>query len=111
MTTRYQSSYDYTTPFTELAPSVALAQDTELTYTVPGTSKEKYVVHFHYASSSNVFVANNSTASSPSAGTIDASSRSAYKPHKKFVHGGDVLSFITPDTDAIFGFELWSLMA
>lgn len=106
MSTRYQSSYDDTLPFTDQAPSVALAASTPLSYTVPGENKDTYVCEFTYLETSIVFVANNSTAAIPSAGTVSTASRSAFKPKKRFVRGGDVLSFITPDTTAIFGFEL-----
>jgi hypothetical protein len=106
MSTNFNSSYDDTNPFTDISPSVALAANTPLSYTVPGDNTQRYRADFRYNATSNVFVANNSTAASPGAGTVSASSRSSYKPARRYVQGGDVLSFVTPDTTAIFGFDL-----
>lgn len=106
MSIPYTSNYDVTIGFTGIAPNMALAANTELTYTVPGASRQKYVATFEYKSNQMVYVALNATATVPSAGTIDTASVSEPKPHQRFVKGGDVLHFITPDTTADCGFSL-----
>lgn len=106
MTTNYNESYSDTNPFSDIAPSVALAANTPLSYTVPGDNTKRYRADFNYNATANIYVANNSTAAVPGAGTISASSVSTYRPHRRYVIGGDVLSFVTPDTTATFGFDL-----
>jgi hypothetical protein len=107
MSTKYQSSYDNTLSFSDMAPSVNLAASTALSYTVPGDNRERYVIEFSYNDQSNIYITNFGTAAVPSAGTVSASSRSEYRPHKRFANAGDVLSFITPDASgAFFGFSL-----
>ncbi len=106
MSIPYTSSYDKTIGFTGLAPNLALVANTELTYTVPGESKQKYVATFGWKSDQMVYVAVNATATTPTAGTIDVNSVSEPKPDQRFVKGGDVLHFITPDATAQCGFSL-----
>lgn len=106
MSTNYNMNYNDCMPFTDIAPSVALAANTPLSYTVPGPATTKYRVEFHYNYLSNIYIANNSTAAVPVAGTVSASSVSSYRPNVRYVKGGDVLSFITSDTSAQFGFDL-----
>ncbi len=109
MTISYNNLYQDCMPFSDITPTVALAANTPLSYTVPGTSTDIYRVEFHYNYTANVYVANNSTAAVPSAGTISTSSVSSYRPKVRFVKGGDVLSFVTPDTTATFGFDLLAI--
>lgn len=114
MTTPYQNAYNNTMPFSDNAPTVALAANTELTYTVPGNSSLRYRVSFSWAYNSNVWVSVNSTASIPTPGTINSSSTQEYRPgadgSARYVRGGDVLHFIS---DAIItgGFRLYVLPA
>ena len=104
--TIYNSQYQNCFPFSDKAPSVALAANTPLSYTVPGAATTKYRAEFHFNYTSNVYIALNSTAAVPTAGTISASSVSTYRPNVRYVKGGDVLSFVTSDTTAQFGFDL-----
>lgn len=106
MSTNYNSQYNDCMPFSDIAPSVALAANTPLSYTVPGNAQNRYRAEFHYNYTSNIYIANNSTAAVPGAGTISTSSVSTYRPDVRYVKGGDVLSFVTPDTTATFGFDL-----
>lgn len=105
--TSFNSTYDGMLPFSNTTPSVNLTQNSPLSYTVPGTSADTYRIEFHYADNSNVYIANGSTASSPTSGTVATASVSSYKPSVRLVHGADVLSFVTPDSGgAYFGFDL-----
>lgn len=106
MSIPYTSSYEGTLGFTGIAPNMSLAMNTELTYTVPGESKQKYVATFGYKDNQMVYVAVNATATIPTAGTLDTASVAEPKPYQRFVKGGDVLSFITPDATADCGFSL-----
>lgn len=107
--TPYNSQYQGCFPFSNTTPSVALAANTALSYTVPGDDTTRYRVEFHYNATENIYIANNSTAAVPSAGTVSANSVSSYRPAVRYVRGGDVLSFITSDTTAQFGFDLLQL--
>lgn len=106
MVLKYTESYDGTLGFTDTAPAFALAASAALSYTVPGNNQQRYVAEFSYNNQANVFVSTFGTAAVPSAGTVSASSRSEFRPLKRFVSGGDVISVITPDTTAYVGLSL-----
>ena len=82
-----------TQPFSDTTAQLALAVDTNLTYTVPGDPSQKYRAEFKFPSSSNVWVGYNVAATQPAAGTITNTSNIELNPTLKFVKGGDVLSF------------------
>jgi len=110
MAIRYSSSFDETIPFSDECAQLNLAQDTALTYTVPGNGKAKYSALLSYNDAANVFVSLNGTAASPGAGTKTETTRMEFRPTKRFVIGGDVLSLITPDTaGAYVGISLRSI--
>lgn len=98
MTTAYNSSFDQTRPFSDSGATIALADNTELTYTVPGVSSQRYRIQFSWAYNANVWVCVNSTAVVPGAGTINTS-RCEFRPGSdgsgRYVKGGDVLHFIS----------------
>ena len=102
----YSSNYDVTLGFCGTAPQMALAQNIPLSYTVPGAATQKYVVTFSYPDDVMVYVALNATATVPTAGTINPNSVSEAKPSQRFVKGGDVLSFITPNVTTQCGISL-----
>lgn len=110
MTTPYQNAYNNTVPFSDTSPTVALAANTEITYTVPGDSSQRYRVNFSWSYNANVWVAVNTTVTVPTPGTINSSSTQEYRPgadgSARYVKGGDVLHFIS---DAIItgGFSLF----
>ncbi len=109
--TKYNCNYENTNPLTDTSVRFALGVGVAQTYTVPGTNKDKYRAEFSYASNSNVFVGLNVTATSPGAGTKESTSNIEYKPCRRYVKGGDIISIITPDATAYCGVALLSLPA
>ncbi len=105
----YICSYDGTLPFSDTVRQVALATNTAQTITVPGTGAQKYTAHFSYNSTANVWVGNNVTAVTPPAGTTTTLQYVEFRPDKRFVIGGDVLSFVTPDASGYVGVEFRSI--
>lgn len=94
----YNSNYDETIPFSDVCFQLALATATELTVTIPGNATTTYQALFEYASNSNVFIRKNATVASPSSGTVTSQQYNEFKPMKRYVNGGDVIHFISPDT-------------
>lgn len=78
--------------------SFALATSTELTYTVPGGQGKKYIAEFSFQDGTNVWVAYNTAAQEPSAGTMYTSRLSELNPKYRQVNAGDVLHFICATT-------------
>ena len=93
--TQYQNGYEGARPVSDSGAKMRLAANTELSWTVPGTKKDKFKASFGYASSATVWVGYNVTAAVPGAGTIADSYKLEFKPDAWFVVGGDVLSFIS----------------
>lgn len=106
MTIQYNANYQETMPFSDTCLQLFLQAGVAQSYTVPGTSNQFFQAYFEYASNSNVFVCNNGVAASPTAGTHTTQQYNEFKPKKRYVRGGDVLSFITPDTTAYAGMTL-----
>ena len=109
MSTRYTPNFDGANPFSDINLRVALQQNVLETFTVPGEQTTKYRAEFFYNYSANIFVGLNENATVPAAGTIDSTGKQAYRPAVKYVLGGDELTFITPDTSAYFGVELFTI--
>jgi hypothetical protein len=113
MAISYNSNYDVTIPFSDVSIQIALATATLQTYTIPGTSTAQYSARFSYAQNSNVFVRLNGAAVTPPAGTITTQQYGEFKPgndgSQRYVKGGDVLQFITPDASAYVGVSLRQL--
>lgn len=105
----YTCSYEVTYPFSDTSHQVALATNTEQTITVPGTGAQKYVAFFSYVQGSNVWVGKNTTSVTPPPGTTTDLQYVAFRPEKRFVIGGDVLSLITPDASAYVGVEFMAI--
>jgi hypothetical protein len=107
MAIQYYRNHGETTAISDVSPYMTLVANAVLTYTVPGSSTTQYQVLLSYASNSNVFVGLNATPTVPAAGTIIAAGRFIeFKPCERYVKGGDVLSFITPDATAYVGLSL-----
>jgi hypothetical protein len=106
MTIPYNANYIETLPFSDTCAQFNLATGVTQTWTVPGTSTQFYQAFFEYASNSNVFVCNNGTAAAPTSGTMTTTQYNEFKPKKRYVRGGDVLSLITPDSVAYVGISL-----
>lgn len=109
MTIAYNANYIETMPFSDTAIQINCGANVEQTYTVPGTAATKYQAYFEYTMTSNVFVRLNGTPAIPSTGTVGTQQYSEFKPKKRYVQGGDVLHFITPDTNAYIGVSLRQL--
>jgi len=109
MTIQYNENYLETMPFSDVCIQVNCAQNVAQTYTVPGTSLQQYQAYFEYAQNSNVFVRKNASPSLPASGTMGEQPYNEFKPKKRYVRGGDVLHFVTPDTNAYFGMSLRQL--
>lgn len=113
MSVPYTSNFDLTMPFVDDSAVIALGAAAEETYTVPGTSVNKYSVRFSYTSTSNVFVRKNDTPTIPAGGTVEEEENTEFRPGgdgtQRYVQGGDVLHFITPDASAYVGIRLMKL--
>lgn len=109
MTTQWNANYIETIPFSDTDVQVACTVNAEQTYTVPGTDIMQYQAFFEYASNSNVFVCKNATPVVPAGGSVGTQPYNEFKPLKRYVRGGDVLHFITPDTIAYIGVSLRQL--
>jgi len=109
MTIQYNANYIETMPFSDTATQVACTINAEQTFTVPGADTVQYQAYFEYASNSNVFVCKNSTPVIPAGGSVGTQPYNEFKPIKRYVRGGDVLHFITPDTIAYIGVSLRQL--
>ncbi len=96
-------------PFSDTCSQINCLATVAETVTVPGVSTQQYQAYFEYASNSNVFVRLNGTPAIPAGGTVGAEQYSEFKPIKRYVKGGDVLHFITPDTNAYIGVSLRQL--
>lgn len=106
--TRFNTNYLECLPFSDQTVQVALAANTALPYTIPGTNDMQYRCEFSYAYDANVWVGYNTTAVVAVAGTVTTSSNSSIvlRPKIKYVRGGDVLSFISGSIVSNMGFEL-----
>jgi len=109
MTIAYNANYIETMPFSDTAVQVALGVGVEQTFTVPGTVTTQYQAYFEYICTANVFVRLNGTPTIPGAGSVGTQQYNEFKPKKRYVRGGDVIHFITPDTTAYVGVSLRQL--
>lgn len=113
MAIQYNSNFDLTIPFSDVSVQVALATGVVQTFVVPGSSTDRYSARFGYTSTSNVFVRLNATPATPGAGLNTQQPYSEFRPgadgSQRYVKGGDVLQFITPDANAYVGISLRQL--
>lgn len=109
MTISYNANYIETMPFSDTAIQVACGTNVEETWTVPGEPTQQYQAYFEYNSISNVFICKNAAPTIPSAGTVGEQPYNEFRPKKRYVRGGDVLHFITPDASAYVGVSLRQL--
>ena len=107
MAVPYISSYDKTVPFSDTNANMNLVANVALTYTVPGPITNKYSMRFAFTSIANIFVGYNTPALIPASGTIVSEANIEFRTQEqRYVKGGDVLSFITPDTTQYVGISL-----
>lgn len=109
MTIKYNANYIETMPFSDTAVQLSLAANTPQTFTIPGTPETFYQAYFEYNCTANIFVCNNGTAAAPGGGAKTTQPYNEFKPKKRYVRGGDVLSFVTPDPVAYMGVSLRQL--
>jgi len=109
MTIAYNANYIETMPFSDTCVQVNCAANTEETFTVPGTSEQQYQAYFEYTANSNVFIRKNGVPAIPASGTSGTEQYNEFRPKKRYVRGGDVLHFITPDANAYIGVSLRQL--
>lgn len=98
----YNANYNETMPFSDTCLQVSLTANVAQDYLIPGTATTQYQAYFEYASNSNVFVCNNGIAEVPVSGTKARQQYNEFKPKKRYVNGGDTLTFITPDVGGAF---------
>lgn len=87
--------------------NATLAQSTATALTVPA-AYGKWLAIFSYEPGGACWVADNHTAAVP-AGATFAATTSVLLPVSWQVNGGDVLSFITPDTSCAVGVAFYAL--
>ena len=113
MAIQYNSNFDLTIPFSDVSVQVALATNTPASYTVPGIATTKYAARFAYNQDANVFIRLNTAPTTPPAGTVTTQAYGEYRPgadgSQRYVAGGDVLHFTTPDASAYVGITLRQL--
>lgn len=113
MSTPYNTNYDLTMPFVDDCAQIALGVGVEETYTVPGATAQKYSVRFTYTSTSNVFVRLNDTPAIPGGGSVATEPFNEFRAgedgSQRYVKGGDVIHFITPDATAYVGIRLMAI--
>ncbi len=110
MAITYNSNYDETIPFSDVCEQFNLTANNAQSFTVPGSATNQYQAYFGYGSSiSNVFVCLNSSPVIPSANTKGSQQYNELRPEKRYVSGGDVIYFITPDATAYASVCLRSL--
>jgi hypothetical protein len=109
VTTQYNSNYIETMPFSDTSAQISCEVGTHQTWTIPGANNIVYQAYFEYPENSNVYVGINVIPTVPTAGSVGAQAFCEFKPIKRYVRGGDVLNFNTPDTNVYFGVSLRQL--
>lgn len=106
MAIKYNANYIETMPFSDVCLQLSLAANTPQSFTVPGLAGQQFQAYFEYNCTANVFVCNNGTAAAPGGGAQTTQQYNEFKPKKRYVKAGDVLSFVTPDAVAYMGISL-----
>jgi predicted amidohydrolase len=109
MTIKYNANYIETMPFSDTCVQVNITTASQQTFTVPGLVTAQYQAYFEYTENSNVFVCLNGVPTVPTAGSVGTQQYNEFRPKKRYVKGGDVIHFITPDTSAYVGVSLRQL--
>jgi hypothetical protein len=94
----------YAPPFPLIGTSTTLTANIAQSYTVPSTFKE-YIAIFSIDPGTRIWIASNATAVGPTSSF--ANTVSTLNPTARFVNAGDVLSFISSDTNAMVGVNLY----
>ena len=109
MSAKYYNNNQDTTNFSDTECNLFLSANTVVSYTVPDNNGLPVQALFSYASNSNVFVGYNVVPVIPTVNVPNTTSGEEYKPIKRFVNGGDVLNFISPDAATYMGVSFRSL--
>jgi hypothetical protein len=109
MAVQYHNNYIDTTNFSDTSYRMTLTTGVEVTVTVPGDAEDNLQAIFGYAATSQIMVGYNSSPTIPANDTAVSTGRVEVNPIKRFVKGGDVLHFMTPDTSALVGVSLRAL--
>lgn len=96
----YTSSFDKTIGYSETCAQIHLTASVVTTYTLPGTGINKYVLTFGCSSNAQIYMGYNETPAIPAANTTTTAARveMVIPGAQRYAIGGDVISFITPDT-------------
>lgn len=103
------NNFEDTTNFSDTTSRMSLQAGTPLTVTVPGAATNQLQAIFSFTSDSSVFVGYNKTATIVAPGDVTNDQFIEHRPIKRFVKGGDVLSFATPDAIAYIGVSFRAL--
>jgi hypothetical protein len=109
MTIAWNANYIETMPFSDTCFQIALSTASEQNITVPGSPTEQYQAYFEYACNANIYVSRNVPPEYPTPGATGSQSYCEFKPKKRYVSGGDIIYFITPDDTAYCGVSLRKL--
>lgn len=123
MTTQYninryvQGINGFGLPFCDTILSATLDANTDTTLTIPGASSvpiptsqpANFIAVFEYTAAKDVFVAVNQDAATPAMATFTAST-SEQNPAGKYVRAGDVLHFITTQSNVNVTVSIYSLL-
>jgi hypothetical protein len=101
--TKFNTNFNATLPFTDLATVIQLGQATAVSMTVPGESWQKYRAEIRSISGDYIWVALNKTAVIPTPGAATAIPNQEFAGQElvRYVKGGDTLSFITTQTAGV----------
>ena len=100
MTATYYNNFVDTTNFSDTSFRFTLTAGFEQSITVPGSSTDNLQALFGIAETDHIFVGYNFGASIPADNTHESVGQTEMNPEKRFVKGGDVLYFLSPDTKA-----------
>lgn len=108
MAIKYNCNFRGTLPFSDVTVSISITTNLEQTYTVPGDATFKYQVLYAYNDTANVYVRLNGSgaATVPTPNSAVQQQYMEFRPYKRYVQGGDVLHFITPDAIQYLGISL-----
>jgi hypothetical protein len=110
MAVLYNSNYDRTVPVSDVCAQVHLTTGVVQTYTVPGAATQYYSGRFTYISTSNVFIRINAVPTVPGPDSVGVEPYNEFRPgddgSQRYLKGGDVVQFVTPDAAAYVGLSI-----
>jgi hypothetical protein len=109
--TTFNSAFDETRPFSDMAVQIDLTANVAQSFTIAGTTADKYRCQFSFPYNGNVWVGFGVAATTPSGGTPTECDNIELRPDSRYVRGGDVLSFLSSANVADVGFSLLQLPA